>query len=229
MADKHFIKLTKSWVEARNEKNNYRRPEIDTFFDLFGQRLLLFSLSVRSDISVASCSEFFQELEKGIIWTATLIEVVQIFAKTSSFHEMAGVLAKKASIAIEKEDDVNHRSTLYAQISQAILPANKEDAAKYFRNGLEQMDIVGSGDYEFVSELLFFASSISGNSLDEKDFHALTNICELNIYDSDKFDWFGFGRALSKVAGVAGLAKLGRWDDRIKVGIYNNAISRYIG
>ena len=79
------------------------------------------------------------------------------------------------------------------------------------------MDAVGSdGDY-FVNELLLFAASLKGREIDEKDFHNLTNICELNILDEpEKFFWSSFGQGLSRVAGCGGLAKLFRWNDRSK-------------
>ena len=82
------------------------------------------------------------------------------------------------------------------------------------------MDAIGSGDYQFTNELLLFASSVRGQELDERDFHTLTNICELNLTDEpEKFPWFAFGKALSRVSGCRGLAKLSRWDDRSKVSL----------
>ena len=51
------------------------------------------------------------------------------------------------------------RADLYADLSHAMLPASPEEASHYFREGLEQMDAIGSGDYEFTNELLLFASA----------------------------------------------------------------------
>jgi len=52
-----------------------------------------------------------------------------------------------------------------------MLPASIDEASVYFRDGLEQMDAIGSGDYRFTNELLLFASSITGDELDERAFH----------------------------------------------------------
>ena len=56
-----------------------------------------------------------------------------------------------------------------------MLPADIEEATVYFRDGLEQMDAIGSGDYQFTNELLLFASQVRGDELSERDFHTLTN------------------------------------------------------
>ncbi len=135
-------------------------------------------------------------------------------------HELAGTLAQKTRTLIEAEDDVNFRASLFARLGRAMLPASIEEASEYFRNGLEQMDAIGSGDYEFTNELLIFASSIKGEELDEQYFHTLSNICELNMGEEpEKFYWGAYGRGLSKTAGLKGLAKLSRWDDRSKVSL----------
>ena len=43
-----------------------------------------------------------------------------------------------------------------------MLPASIDEASTYFRAGLEQMDAIGSGDYQFTNELLLFASEMRG-------------------------------------------------------------------
>ncbi|MBI3429427.1 MAG: transcriptional regulator, partial [Actinobacteria bacterium] len=68
-------------------------------------------------------------------------------------------------------------------------------------------------------ELLLFASSLKRNELSDKDFHVLTNICELNMYEAEKFPWFAFATGLSRASGCKGLAKLARWDDRSKISL----------
>ncbi len=121
-----------------------------------------------------------------------------------------------AKALIEREDEVSLRASLFAQLSRAIMPASVEETASYFRLGLEQMDAIGSGDYQFTSELLHYAAQLRGDELEESDFHTLSNICELNNYETDKFPWLDFARGLSRTSGCRTLAKLGRWDDREK-------------
>src|SRR6185312_11816110 len=112
-----------------------------------------------------------------------------------------------------------------AQLARAILPASIDDAAVYFRCGLEQLDAIGSGDLRFTNELVLFASAMRGKELQERSFHRLTNVCELNMGgDPEKFFWDAFARGLSRAAGPRGLAKLARWDDRSTIYLSNTLL-----
>lgn len=92
------------------------------------------------------------------------------------------------------------------------------------------MDAIGSGDYQFTNELLLFASQIKGDELEERDFHTLSNICELNMGDEpEKFPWSAYGRGMAKAAGIRGLAKLSRWDDRNRVALSNTLLNYLTG
>jgi hypothetical protein len=100
------------------------------------------------------------------------------------------------------------------------MPASFEETASYFRAGLEQMDAIGSGDYQFTNELLLFAAKLRGDELEEWDFHTLSNICELNMpSEEEKFPWLAFARGLVRSSGCRTLAKLGRWHDREKISL----------
>ena len=143
-----------------------------------------------------------------------------MMAKRQSLRTLAGEEAIKTRSKIETENEVTFKASLYAELARAILHASIDESAAYFRAGLDQMDAIGSGDYDFTNELLLFASSVRGHELDERDFHTLTNICELNLPDDpEKFPWFAFAKAMSRVSGCRGLAKLSRWDDRSKVSL----------
>lgn len=218
-----FLDLVQAWSEARKKKSLYDNSEFNMFFDLLGHSLLVFALWTRSDLSVSSITKFWEILnEGGFIGSANLIRVISILSKQTRFHELAGEMSVKASTMIEQEDDVDRRVSLYSSLSRAILPASVDEAAEYFRAGLNQMDAIGSGDYSFTNELLLFAASLKGEELEDKDFHTLTNICELSMgEETHKFPWYAFAQGLSRVSGCRTLAKLARWDDRTKVYLEN--------
>lgn len=222
-ADTAFLNLVQVWSEARKKKSLYDNSEFNMFFDLLGHSLLVFSLWTRSDLSTPSITKFWEVLsEGGFIGPANLIQIISILSKQTRFHELAGEMSVKASTMIEQEDDVDTRVSLYSSLSRAILPASVDEAAEYFKAGLDQMDAIGSGDYSFTNELLLFAASLKGEELEDKDFHTLTNICELSMgEETHKFPWYAFAQGLSRVSGSRALAKLGRWDDRTKVYLEN--------
>ena len=155
----------------------------------------------------------------------TLSHVVSILAGRRLLKTLAGELAVKARVLIEADDDVTSRASQLGALGRAMLPASIDEASVYFRDGVEQMDAIGSGDNQFTNELLLFISNTKGGELKECEFHTLTNICELNLGgEAEKFPWGAFGHALSKTAGPRGLAKLSRWDDRRTIALSNTLL-----
>ncbi|MGR3318942.1 MAG: NACHT domain-containing protein [Candidatus Anammoxibacter sp.] len=219
--DKAFLVLLKAWSETRKKRGRYSIQKFDRFFQLLGSQLAVFALWARTDLKVSSVKIFLERLhEQEVLGASILIKVVGTLAKRSHLHTLAGEQALKASSLIEIDYDVGSKATFYAQLARAILPASKQEATAYFKMGLEQMDAIGSDDYQFTNELLIFASSLKGDELAEPTFHTLTNICELNMsYDEEKFPWLAFAKGLSRTSGCKSLAKLARWDDRSKISL----------
>lgn len=219
--DEAFLELLHTWAETRRRRDQYSRGKYDLFFQMLGSQIAVFALWVRPDMNVSSVQKFLERLhEQEILSATTLIKVVAILANRSHLHVLAGEQAVKVRSLIENEYDVGSRASLYAQLARAILSASRDEVSVYFKTGLEQMDAIGSGDYQFTNELLLFVSSLRGDELADQDFHTLTNLCELNMSDEEeKFPWFEFAKGLSRTSGCKTLAKLARWDDRSKVSL----------
>ena len=220
--DKAFQALLTLWSSLRTKRSQYGGEDArSTFFDLLGLQLLKFAFWSRSDLAYASVEDFlFQVTEEGVTNAPTLIDIVAILAKRQPLHELAGKASVTAKTLVDREDDVSHRASLFARLSNAILPASSAEASAYFRTGLERMDTIGSGDYQFTNELLIVAAELRGEELEERDFHTLANICELSMSsDEEKFPWYAFGRGLARTSGCRMLARLGRWHDRSKVSL----------
>ena len=221
-ADEPFQELINVWARVRMTREGYyREVQFNHFFHHLGAEMVTFILWVRADLKAVSVRCLLKRFhQQEHLFPSTLIEVIGIIAEQRRFGAIAATEAVRARPLIEKEDEVTTRAGLFAELARAILPVSAGDAAEYFRAGLEQLDAIGSGDQEFTSELLEFASAIRGCELCPRDFHTLTNICELNVFsDEEKFPWGSFGTAMSKAAGPQGLAKLSRWHDRGKVGL----------
>ena len=228
--DKRFVQLVEEWENARKSNNPYRTEDLDYFFQFLGLEVAQFVLWTCEELQEASIQRFLTAVHAHYTAPANLIQIIAILARRSPLQTVAGEQAVKASTLIQTEDEVTNRADLYASLSRAMLPASLEEASHYFREGLEQMDAIGSGDYEFTNELLLFASTIKGDELDERDFHTLSNIAELNLGDEpEKFRWGAYGRGLAKAAGLRGLAKLSRWDDRTRISLANTLLPYLIG
>ena len=173
----------------------------------------------RCDLKAVSVRFMLRHLhQQDYIAPTTMIQVVAILAAKPRFGLIAGEQAVKTRLLIEREDEVTTRSELFAKLARAILPVSEWDAGEYFRAGLEQLDAIGSGDYEFTGELLEFASTIRGRELSQIDFHTLTNVVNSICPTMRKsFRGGSFATAMSKTSGPRGLAKLSRWHDRGKI------------
>ena len=215
-ADEPFLDILNAWADAEKTVNSYGTEETSLFFRILGRKISTFSLWTRGDLGDASVKTYIERLrERERVEAETAIEVVGVLAKRPSMRQLAGEEAERARSLIELGDDVRDRAHLYADLARAMLPASVEEATEYFVTGLREMEAVGSENtYGFVNELLLFAASLEGEELDERDFHKLTSICELNITEEpEKFPWTAFGEGLSRVSGCRGLAKLSRWNE----------------
>lgn len=226
--DKRFVELVEAWEQTRRNRDHYRVVDIDPFFQFLGFDTVLFVLWSRSELKPQTIGRMLTAVDARMSNASDLVRIVAILAQRASLHSIAGQQAVKARAMIEKEDDVTLRASLYGALGRAILPASLDEAAVYFRDGLEQMDAIGSGDYQFTNELLLFASEMKGDELEERDFHTLSNICELNMGEEpEKFFWGAYGRGMAKAAGIRGLARLSRWDDRNRIAL-DNTLTTYL-
>ena len=179
--------------------NPYRSQRLDHFFRHLGLTSLSLFLCLGPGLGTAAARNFLAVIHEIGIDSENLVRIVAVLAQTETLRALAGEQAIKARALIEKEDDVNYRASLFGTLGRAMLPASIDEASSYFRDGLEQLDAIGSGDYDFTNELLLFASEMKGDELDEHEFHTLTNICELNMGEEPrKFFWGAYGRGIPK-------------------------------
>ena len=198
----------------------YQEGKADRFFAVLGFEMAMFALWVRSDLSRGTVDDFLTAAHDQGIFAFNLVRIVSILAKRERLGSLAGEQAVKARVLIEADADVDTRSSMFGALARAILPASLEEATVYFNCGLEQLDAIGSGDFRFCHELLSFTSKTEGKELNERRFHTLTNLLELNLGDgADNFPQVVFGSAFSRTAGLKGLAKLSRWDDRSNISL----------
>jgi len=228
--DQCYVELIDIWEKVRKNRDQYRIEQIDHFFHLLGFEVASFVLWARSELKPESVRRLLEAIHRHDVGLSDIVRVVSILANRPQLQLLAGELAMRARALIEMENEVCFRASLFGALGRAMLPASIEEASTYFRDGLEQMDAIGSGDYQFTNELLLFSSQIRGTELSDCDVQTLTNICELNMGEEpEKFAWGAFGRGLAKVSGLRGLAKLSRWDDRSKIALSNTLLPYLTG
>ncbi|EFL53145.1 AAA ATPase [Solidesulfovibrio fructosivorans JJ]] len=144
----------------------------------------------------------------------TIIYFVRLLAGRLNCHKQAGKMAVLAVKHIERDRDIQCRSRLFASLSRALLQANRSESTDLFKRGLQELDAIGSGDYEFAHELLQFAITLRGGHLQPNLALRLAKICEINVYDSDKWHWPLTAKAFARAVGAPYLAQIARWHDR---------------
>ncbi|MBC7395552.1 MAG: NACHT domain-containing protein [Variovorax sp.] len=213
--------LTARWITLRNTDDyDSGGRSAQRQHNTVVERLLALALAANDSFPAGEVAAHIDAAsEPDATPLSSLIGLVALLASRPAFHAMAGTLAIKASAATEKEHDVTVCAAHFARLGQAIALASPAEAVAYFRKGLEQMDAIGSGDYHFVEGLMHFAGSLTGEGLSQRESHTLSNICELNLGEEQKFGWGSYGTAMSRVSGVAGLARLARWQDRGRISL----------
>lgn len=208
------------WTTLREKRDYYGGVEAQRQHNAVGERLLTMALGADCRFVATEVQRYVDVLSgEGAISISSVIEVTGILSRRPASYVIAGKLAAQVKAKIKREDDVDQRASHLAELARVIAPASAKESTEYFRLGLDQMDAIGSGDYQFVNELMHFASSLRGEPLAEVDSHALSNICELNLGEERKFNWGGYGAAMAKAAGPRGLAKLARWEDRERISL----------
>ncbi len=213
--------LTARWITLRNTDDyDSGGRSAQRQHNTVVERLLALALAANDSFPAGEVAAHIEAAsEPDATPLSSLIGLVALLASRPAFHAMAGTLAIRASAATEKEHDVTDRAAHFARLGQAIALASPAEAVAYFRKGLEQMDAIGSGDYHFVEGLMHFAGALTGEGLSQRESHTLSNICELNLGEEQKFGWGSYGVAMSRVSGVAGLARLARWQDRGRISL----------
>ncbi|WP_082085219.1 NACHT domain-containing protein [Magnetospira sp. QH-2] len=215
-----FKSLVDVWEKTRNKRDIYRAERINRFFEGIGFEAAMFVLWSRPELPASAVTRFLAVFHAQSKDPYKLTRIVSELARRPALHEKAGEQALIAREWIDAENEVTQRASLMGDLGRAMLPASIEEATIYFRDGLEQMDAIGSGDYEFTNELLLFASEMKGEELEEREFHTLTNICELNMGEEpENYFWGAVAGGLSQAAGPRGLAKISRWDDRSRISL----------
>lgn len=219
--DAQFGALVEAWGNYVKRQDGYGIPRVDPLLVDLGRYLSLFALKVRKELSPKAAQNFIAQLKldtRGSIESG--IAAVSSLAKRPSMHDVAGQHAVAMLQVIKGELDITYRSALYARLACAIMPASVEEATAYFRRGIDELEVIGSGDAEIANGLMRVGAVTKGDELEERDFHTFSGLCVLNVYDDlDKFPWIEFGRAMANLAGRRGLAALARWSDRRQIGL----------
>lgn len=138
-----------------------------------------------------------------------------LIAVKPRLENYAGEFARQIAEGIRKHDYIEQRGRDYASLAEGLLEMSVSEARKYFRDGLADLDKLGSNDYDIMYSLLRYAAEQRGGAVGATLAHRLMNLTQA-IFRAEpgKFDWTLFGMACAKSVGTAAITKLIRWDDQ---------------
>ena len=148
----------------------------------------------------------------------TLRDKLGVFALISGrtdLSEVAGAYANTLSKEILKDDYIEQRGESYVDLASSLVPMSIQEAQVYYRQGLSQLDQMGSDDYDLIDSALYFAAEQQGGYVKPELSHRLMNLCQTVFQDEPKkFGWTLFGRAAASSVGLPAVYKLIRWYDQ---------------
>lgn len=154
-------------------------------------------------------------IRKPSIWLRT----VACLSRRKHTHEAATSLARRTFDLVRVESDADERISALGSLARAVWLASREEATAYFKQGLDAADAVGSGDFQTAEGLLEVGSHYRGPPLPEESAYVLARICELQIFEIQRFPWLDFGRGMARLGGPMTLAVLARLSRREKTSL----------
>ncbi len=143
-----------------------------------------------------------------------LIWSIERLSRNPDLHRAVMTLAGRTEGVILKLTETSARLNGYGRLARAVWRTSPEDAAVYFRRGLDLAEALGADDFERANSLLQLAPHFHGPPLSQKASHTLPRIFELQFSDADRYPWFEWSEALHGVLGLGMFATASRLDDR---------------
>jgi hypothetical protein len=139
--------------------------------------------------------------------------VLALFASRPGLHVRSGAFAQSIAEGIRKDDYIEQRGGDYASLAEALLEMSVAEAREYYRNGLSELDKLGSNDHDLIYAILHYAAAQPGGLIRPELGHRLMNLSQtIFSHEPSKFGWTLFARACAKSVGNTAATKLVRWD-----------------
>ncbi len=123
---------------------------------------------------------------------------------------LAAAVAEKIRIGT----DTGKRLENYGKLARSVWRALPDEAAAYFRRGLDIAEVLGTDDFERANSVLQLAGNYLGPQLPPQSGYHLARILELHLGDDDRYPWHEWTDAIRGVVGPGALALASRLADR---------------
>lgn len=143
------------------------------------------------------------------------IRVLKLLSQRDNLRELAGKFGLKISAWISKDEYVEQRGENYQELTRALLPLGFAEAREYYKEGLAQLDQMGSDDHDLVYSVLRYADTQRGGLLEPRLSQRLMNLCQIVAHhEPRKFGWTLYSSAAASSIGFPAVYKFLRWADQ---------------
>ncbi|RKZ97193.1 MAG: hypothetical protein DRQ43_03325, partial [Gammaproteobacteria bacterium] len=195
---------------------NYPYQDQKLFLTRIGFFAIFNAITQSKNWTLESAEQYAEWLENSDLKNySDLTEIVAEWSSVPSTQRALLKLSKHACNLIKQETDIQTKIDNYGNLARAIWHVSKHEAGELFKQGIELADKLGSEDYPEIESLIHCAQEYNGIAFTDEELHNFNRICELNFpYETEKFIWVGYGKAMAKIGGAKALPIISRLADR---------------
>ncbi|MGP8330032.1 MAG: hypothetical protein ACT6FF_06905 [Methanosarcinaceae archaeon] len=199
-----------------NAATNYPYQDQKLFLTRIGFFAIFNATTQSKNWTSESAEQYAEWLEKSELKNhSDLTEIVAEWSSVPSTQRASLKLSKYACNLIKQETDTQSKIDDLAYLARAVWHVSKYEAGELFKQGIELADKLGSEDYPEIESLIHCAQEYNGSAFTDEELHNFNRICELNFpYETEKFIWVGYGKAMAKIGGAKALPIISRLADR---------------
>jgi hypothetical protein len=93
------------------------------------------------------------------------LNVLALFSGKPGLQAWSGTYAQLIAESIRKDDYIERRGEDYASLAEALFCMSIVEAREYYRNGLAELDKLGSNDYDMIYAILHYAAAQPGGPI----------------------------------------------------------------
>lgn len=213
-------KIAENVLEALSTKvnaaTNYPYQDQKIFLARIGFFAIFNATTQSNNWTSESAEQYAEWLEKSELKNhSDLTAIVAEWSSVTTTQRAALKLSKYVCNLIKQETDTQRKIDDLAFLARAVWHVSKHEAGVLFKQGIELADKLGSEDYPEIESLIHCAQEYNGSAFTDEELHNFNRICELNFpYETEKFIWVGYGKAMAKLGGAKALPIISRLADR---------------
>ncbi len=199
-----------------NAATNYPYQDQKIFLTRIGFIAIFNAITQSKNWTSESAEQYAEWLEKSELKNhSDLTDIVSEWSSIPSTQRASLKLSKHICNLIKQETDIQTKIDNLAHLARAVWHVSKHEAGELFKQGIELADKLGSEDYPEIESLIHCAQEYNGTAFTDEELHNFNRICELNFpYETEKFIWVGYGKAMAKIGGAKAIPIISRLADR---------------